>query len=64
MISSLSAMFVTAISTKSFANASISLEQVIGSSENTIEFVTEDVSSLSSSSASHLRFINIDRKIK
>ena len=63
MISTLSAIFVTATSTRSFANSSISLEQVSGSSENTIGFVTED-GPTSSSSASHLRCINIDRIIK
>ena len=59
MISSLSAIFVTATSTKSFASSTISLEQVIGSSENTIGFVTEggSASSLLSSPANHLKFI-------
>jgi hypothetical protein len=59
MISSLSAIFVTATSTKSFASATISLEHVIGSSENTIGFATDDgsVSSSLSSSINHLEFI-------
>ena len=59
MISSLSAIFVKATSTKSFASATISLEHAIGSSENIIGFATEDGSTSSSlsSSTNHLRFI-------
>ena len=65
MIFSLSAMFVRAISTKSFANSIISFERTIGSSENIIGFAAEDGSSSSSSpSASHLRIININGKRK
>ena len=66
MISSFSAIFVTATSTKSFASSTISLEQVIGSSENTIGFVTEDGSAPSSlsSSANHLRFIRRNQEDK
>ena len=52
MMSSLSAIFVIATSTKSFASATISLEHVIGSSENTIGFVTENGSASSSLSSS------------
>lgn len=67
MISSLSAIFDTATSTKSFASATISLEHVIGSSENTIGFVTENgsaSSSLSSSSINHLRLIKREQEDK
>ena len=66
MISSLSAIFVTATSTKSFANATISLEHVIGSSENTMGFATEDgsVSFSLSSSTNHPRFIKHEREDK
>ena len=66
MISSLSAIFVTATSIKSIASSTISLEQVIGSSENTIGFVTEGSSASSSlsSSADHLRFIKREQEDK
>jgi hypothetical protein len=64
MISSLSAIFVTATSIRSFASATISSEHVIGSSENTIGFVTEDgpASSSLSSSTNHLRFIKCEQE--